>query len=425
MCRVNNRSGSIAIAFAVLGLSATQASSADLLETPAAAPGYNWTGLYLGVGGGAGASVYQIQVPPLAGLDFNGVGAEGVFGELTVGYDYMLTQRMLVGVYADYRFGNIATTLDIGAPLGFNADVTHDHGYDILARLGYLVTPSTLAYVLGGYSHQHFDLSTNIGFGLDWDSDGYVVGAGMETVLAGNWSLKGEYRYTEYSGEDFGLTGLLDVTASNHTFHAGLNYKLGGGSSTSAGYAPVAYDYTGLKIGLAAGAGAVVREIGIPPLAGVVFNGIGGEGLFAEISVGYDWQMANNWVVGVAADYRFSGISTDLSVGGLSASINDDHGYDLIARLGYKTDEATLVYGLAGYAKQHFELDTNVGFGLDWNLHGWIAGAGIETALNDRWTAKIEYRYTEFEDFDFNTGGILVAQPSSHTVRAGITYKLF
>ncbi|MEZ5790282.1 MAG: outer membrane beta-barrel protein [Nitratireductor sp.] len=380
---------------------------------------------YVGIGGGAGAAVYQIEVPPLGSLDFNGIGAEGVFGELTIGYDYMLTQRMLVGVSADYRFGNIATTLDIGAPLGFDADVTLDHGYDILARLGYLVTPSTLAYVLGGYSHQHFDLSTNIGFGLDWDSDGYVVGAGLETVLSGNWTLKGEYRYTEYSGEDFGLTGLLDVSASTHTFHAALNYKLGGGSRAAATYTPVAYDYTGLKIGIAAGAGAVVREISIPPLAGAVFNGIGGEGLFTEFSVGYDWQLANNWVVGVGADYRMSGISTDLSVAGLSASINDDHGYDIIARLGYKTDDATLVYGLAGYAKQHFELETNAGFGLDWNLHGWIAGAGIETALNDRWTAKIEYRYTEFEDYDFNTGGILVAQPSTHTVRAGISYKLY
>ena len=425
MFRATKLSCSVALALISFCAPTTQASAADLVDAPAAAPGYNWSGLYLGIGGGAGAGVYQIEVPPLGGLDFNGIGAEGVFGELTIGYDYMLTQRMLVGVYADYRFGNIATTLDIGAPLGFNADVTLDHGYDILARLGYLVTPSTLAYVLGGYSHQHFDLSTSIGFGLDWDSDGYVVGAGMETVLAGNWSLKGEYRYTEYSDEDFGLTGLLDVTASTHTFHAALNYRLGGGPSPVAGYTPVAYDYTGLKIGIAAGAGAVVREIGIPPLAGVVFNGIGGEGLFTEFSVGYDWQLANNWVVGVAGDYRLSGISTDLSVAGLSASINDDHGYDLIARLGYKTDEATLVYGLAGYAKQHFELETNVGFGLDWNLHGWIAGAGIETALNDRWTAKIEYRYTEFEDNDFNTGGILVTQPSTHTVRAGISYKLY
>lgn len=418
--------GLAGIFVASAGLSA---HAADLGEPAPPVAGYNWTGLYVGIGGGSGAVVHEIDIPPLGGFNFNGIGGEGTFGEVTAGYDFLLGERFLLGANVGYRMGNIETTLDIGAPLAFSAAVTLDEGYDLIGRMGYLVTPQTLAYVLGGYSHQHFDLSTSVGFALDWDQDGRVVGAGMESVLGGNWTLKAEYRYAEYEAEDFGTAGFFNVIPSTHAFHAGLNYRFGGGNGAAASsFAPVSHDFTGLKIGVAAGAGAVVHEIGLPPLLGFVFNGIGGEGHLGEISIGYDWQMANNWVVGVMAGYRQSNIATDLSIPefvGFAAAVEADEGYDLIARLGYKINDGTLAYALAGYSAQHFDLTTNVGFGLDWDTHGWTAGGGLETALNERWTAKIEYRFAEYDSEDFDTGGFIEVEPSSHTVRAGLGYKLY
>ena len=165
---------SLASALLLSGSLYLPATAADLTTAPAAT-GYNWNGFYVGVGGGIGAIVHEVEVPPFGGFEFNGIGGEGYFGELTVGYDMQLTERIVAGVFATYRAGNIATTLDVDfGPINFDADVTLDHGYDIIGRLGYLVTPNTLAYVLGGYSHQHFALDTNIGFDMDWDADGFT-----------------------------------------------------------------------------------------------------------------------------------------------------------------------------------------------------------------------------------------------------------
>ena len=61
-------------------------------------------------------------------------------------------------------------------------------------RGGYLVTPATLAYVLGGYTEAHFSLPP---LAQHSDFGGWTVGAGMEANLGGPLYLKGEYRYTQ------------------------------------------------------------------------------------------------------------------------------------------------------------------------------------------------------------------------------------
>lgn len=69
------------------------------------------------------------------------LGAGGIFGEVTVGYDYMLSDRVLIGAFADARFGNIGLSMEVGGPEG---KITNNYGFDVAARLGYLLTPTTL-----------------------------------------------------------------------------------------------------------------------------------------------------------------------------------------------------------------------------------------------------------------------------------------
>jgi outer membrane immunogenic protein len=59
--------------------------------------------------------------------------------------------------------------------------------------------------------------------------------------------------------------------------------------------------------------------------------------------------------------------------------------------------------------------------------YGWTAGAGIEAAFAQNWTAKIEYLYVDFGNATCNGAcGIGIPTTVSLTeslVRAGINYK--
>jgi outer membrane immunogenic protein len=293
--------------------------------------------------------------------------------------------------------------------------------------------------VLGGYAWQKYKLDTNIGgFGLDWDQGGYFVGAGVETAINNNWTLKGEYRYTRFSTNDnllsqFGAPdGALNLDTSRHTFELAASYRFNANDGGAAAFATPNYNWTGFYAGGALGAGAVVHQFEIPPLGGAKFNGLGGEGVFGEASIGYDQDMGN-WVVGGMVDARLSGIKSRLELGVIapgigSINLNTDYGFDVLGRVGMKVNDTTLAYALAGYSWQHFKLDAPAPLDIDWGSSGFSVGAGLETAVSDKMTVGIEYRYSQFAKKDFSDefpipSGIVNSTPSFHTVRIDAKYK--
>lgn len=410
--------GTILLAAASTLLLTTAGHTADRIETAPA--GFDWSGLYVGVGGGFGAVNHKVG---LAGLgSFNGIGGEGLFGEVTAGYDYMLTDRFLLGGFIDAHVGNIGMTVGVG-PL--DVDLTNGYGFDAGARLGYVLNESTLGYVLGGFSWEHFKLDTGLlGFKYSDDRSGYMLGAGMETVVGHNWTIEAEYRYSNYGNDsvlDLGGTA-LEIEPSTHTFHVGANYRFGAAGTGPAIAAP-AYDWTGFYIGGALGAGEVVHDISLGGGA-LDFNGIGGEGVFGELSAGYDHDFGN-FVAGVMVDANLSGISSDLDVTGAGtvASVKADYGFDILGRIGMKVNPSTLAYVLGGYSRGHFKAEAT-GFGsYSWSSNGFSLGGGLETAVSSNMTAGIEYRYSQFESEDFGSGGTFEVEPSFHTVRIGLKYK--
>jgi len=199
----------------------------------------NWTGFYVGVGVGAGAVVHDLTVSKYEyeyeyegywrrALSFDGVGGEGVFGTIIVGYDRVIRPGWVAGVFVDYDFSGISTSL---SAYEFSASLDHTHSWSVGARLGMLSSPTTLWYATAGYTRAEFDLRTSEGY---WDLrspsfDGYFVGAGVESILRGNWSLRLEYRFTQFQSEtiaDWEGTR-IDLEPSMHTARLVLSYKLG------------------------------------------------------------------------------------------------------------------------------------------------------------------------------------------------------
>jgi|SRR5262245_32391726 outer membrane immunogenic protein len=196
------------------------------------AAGPNWNGFYVGVGIGAGAVVHDVDItekkrpcdyeycPPSKENSFSldGLGGEGLFGTVTLGYDRVIRPGWVGGVFADYDFSDISTDSDIGS-------IDHSYSWAIGARLGFLTNPGTLIYGTVGYTQAEFDIS---GLGSQ-THDGYFVGAGIETFLRDNWTLKLEYRYSDFGSETVFDDRFVrvELDPSIHTARLVLSYKFG------------------------------------------------------------------------------------------------------------------------------------------------------------------------------------------------------
>jgi len=229
-----------------------------------------WTGLYLGAGVGAGAVVHELDAYARrkgnkceengdyvalaeggqcsngggtreSGLIFDGIGGEGAFGTLQLGYDRQLSSRFVIGAFLDYDFSNISTDLEIYNNYNsYSAEIELEHMWSIGARFGWLATPDTMWYVLAAYTQGSFDVSDSEGFLADYlkidDFDGYTLGAGVETRLTDNWSIKGEYRFTQFDSETilnyghdegpYSYEAGVDLEPSVHTARVVLSYRI-------------------------------------------------------------------------------------------------------------------------------------------------------------------------------------------------------
>jgi outer membrane immunogenic protein len=152
-------------------------------------------------------------------------------------------------------------------------------------------------------------------------------------------------------------------------------------------------------------------------------SGTSDVGIFGVVAVGYDRVLREGWVGGVFADYDFgSGISGDVSVGGVNTSLDHNHSWAVGVRLGHLITPSTLLYGAAGYTQAEFELN---GFGAR-TFGGYFVGAGVETFLHANWTLKLEYRFSQFGEETVVDQANLSAdlEPSMHSARLVLTYKV-
>ena len=161
------------------------------------------------------------------------------------------------------------------------------------------------------------------------------------------------------------------------------------------------------------------------------------DGWFGGGQIGWNFQGAGSpWVFGVEVDSAFANIKEDVTVagGGVVANAFSEMDYFGTARLrlGYAFDRA-LVYGTGGLAWGHNEIGVSVaGGGLvagasSANTHiGYAVGGGVEWALVDNWTAKVEYLYLDLGNenyFGSPAGGGFDADVTAHTVKVGLNYR--
>lgn len=204
------------------------ASAADVEVVPEElAP--NWTGFYVGAGGGWGAFTSESDASatdnndPEIFLDAS-LGDNGGFGTVQIGGDWQM-DRFLIGAFADFTFRrSVELEAEAESDNGEEQEITTwadpGHSWTIGGRLGGLINEMALLYALAGYTSTKFDHgmdyelaghdSSDEGTGIyeeDWVA-GITFGAGIEALFSENWSVKLEYRHTNY--KDFGAE-IIDI----------------------------------------------------------------------------------------------------------------------------------------------------------------------------------------------------------------------
>jgi high affinity Mn2+ porin len=205
--------------------------------------------------------------------------------------------------------------------------------------------------------------------------------------------------------------------------------------------------YAGGRIGLATGlshwsATGGAAHAPVPSGSLRLFNSIdlsdGTGSYFGGLQAGYNKVLPSRILLGVGADAAFpstiSGTQTFSSplLGRASYSDTVLASGSVRGRLGYVLDP-WLLYGTGGFAWSHDQL-TRGRFGSPLTVEdatlwrpGWTVGAGIGVPIGGRWSAALEYQYS-----DFGSGDATLPSPaqtfasdlSLHSVQLSLNYHI-
>jgi len=160
--------------------------------------------------------------------------------------------------------------------------------------------------------------------------------------------------------------------------------------------------------------------------------------------IGCDYQFAPSWVVGVEGAVS-AGALRGSTVVPLPANAGDtanvtvrtDFIPSLTGRLGYAFDQ-WLFYGRGGVAWTNDKYSvTGVFTGIPFDAEGlgmrtgWTAGAGVEWAFTNDWSARLEYDYYDFghsnvlmSDATNGFASIVTYRQSAQMVKLGLNFRV-
>jgi outer membrane immunogenic protein len=206
-----------------------------------------------------------------------------------------------------------------------------------------------------------------------------------------------------------------------------------------------AWSWTGLYIGANAG-GGIARNattqtvLENPPLLVPLESFTGTPaGFVGGGQLGYNYQFAPNWLVGLEGDLQ--GSTEKDSTCTFVCELRNTQRLDWIAtvrgRIGY-TNGDWMYYVTGGGAwagvRQDFALVTpiaSLSASTSQTNGGWTVGGGMETHLGGNWTGKAEYLYMDLGHVSnqLTVPGVETMTTTSdlhnHVIRLGLNYKLF
>jgi outer membrane immunogenic protein len=145
---------------------------------------------------------------------------------------------------------------------------------------------------------------------------------------------------------------------------------------------------------------------------GTSFGDSNGSGVLGGLQLGYNWQVAPNWVLGLEGDISWTDVSSSQTapilafpggapVAGASQFMSRDVNWlaSIRGRIGYAWDRA-LLYFTGGFAWGDVDYAGNYAFpGIQYPTSfsntetGYVLGGGLEYMFTPNWTIRGEYLY--------------------------------
>jgi outer membrane immunogenic protein len=180
------------------------------------------------------------------------------------------------------------------------------------------------------------------------------------------------------------------------------------------------YNWGGLYYGINGGYGFGTSKWTFPGAATGNFNI---NGWAAGATVGANLQ-AEAFVFGIESDFDAMGVKGTTTCLPANCETRQNWLLTVRGRAGYAVDKF-LFYGTAGGA--FGDILANTGPTTSFatvKKAGWTAGAGVEAAFAENWTARLEYLFVDLQNGTF-TGvpGNVTVKYDLNMIRAGIDYK--
>ena len=221
--------------------------------------------------------------------------------------------------------------------------------------------------------------------------------------------------------------------------------------------------YVGGNVGYSWGRSDTTQTLSGGAVAFSASDKFGMNGFLGGVQLGYNWQLNNRWLVGLEADFQWTGqdgntTATCLAAAcpsGFTLSTNNSLALSeklkwlgtVRGRVGALVTPTWLVYGTGGLAYGRVGWEANLtgssgfaaastAFSGSQTKTGWTLGLGVEGVISGQWTGKIEYLYVDLGTISggpVSTAPILIggvagtygfsSRITDNILRVGLNYK--
>jgi outer membrane immunogenic protein len=203
-------------------------------------PIFTWSGLYVGgqIGYAWGNDPINVAIVGIPVASFND-NPKGVIGGAHLGYNLQIAQWVagLEGTVDGTSVTGRTSAPVVALRSGVTGSTRSIVQGSIRARLG-VAFDRVLIYGTGGAAFAGFQNNYSVGFPsflAEQDSKtrtGWTVGGGLEYAVTNNWSIRAEYRYSDFGrSPDFPFSSITlgTLSATHHLtenqVQAGFSYK--------------------------------------------------------------------------------------------------------------------------------------------------------------------------------------------------------